>query len=227
MMLEETGPRGSANAETAVTVVGIARNSRNQSLGEPQRPFVYVPFQQQYSPRMTIVARSTEGQRLATELRRLVASMDPKLPLVGSQTLEDYTSIGLLPQRVAASVSGSLGIVGLLLAAIGIYGVTAYMVSSRTREIGIRIALGAQPRDVLRMVIRHGLGLTIAGAAVGLLLAAAAGQLIVSLLMGVPPIDGVTFAGAAALFAAIGIVACYVPARRALRISAIEALRYE
>src|SRR5262249_23120084 len=104
---------------------------------------------------------------------------------------------------------------------------TAYMVSSRTREIGIRIALGAQPRDVLRMVIRHGLGLTIAGAAVGLFLAAAAGQLIVSLLMGVPAIDGVTFAGAAVLFAAIGVAACYVPARRALRINAIEALRYE
>ena len=227
MMLEETGPRGSANAETAVTVVGIARNSKNQSLGEPQRPFVYVPFQQQYSPRMTIVARSTNGQRLAGELRQLLASMDRKLPLVGSQTLEDYTSVGLLPQRIAASVSGSLGIVGLLLAAIGVYGVTAYMVSSRTREIGIRIALGAQPRDVLRMVIRHGLGLTVAGAAVGLLLAAPAGQLIVSLLMGVPPIDGVTFAGAAVLFAAIGVAACYVPARRALRINAIEALRYE
>jgi len=153
--------------------------------------------------------------------------MDPKLPIVAAQTLEDYTSIGLVPQRVAASVSGSLGMVGLLLAAIGIYGVTAYMVTSRTREIGIRVALGAQPGAVMRMVIGHGLRLTIAGTIIGLGLAAAAGRLIVSLLMGVAPIDVVTFAGAGALFAITGIAACYVPARRALQIDASQALRQE
>jgi predicted permease len=227
VMLQQTGAPGTPDAERSLTIVGVARNSKNQSLSEPPRPFVYVPFQQQYSPRMTIVARSTNGQRLASELHNAVAALDPKLPLVGSQTLEDYTSIGLVPQRVAASVSASLGIVGLLLAAIGVYGVTAYMVSARTREIGIRIALGAQPGSVLRMVLRHGLRLTLVGAAIGLVLAAAAGQFIVSLLMGVAPIDLATFAGAAALFAAIGVAACYVPARRALRINAIEALRYE
>ena len=116
---------------------------------------------------------------------------------------------------------------GLFLAAFGIYGVTARLVTMRTAEIGIRIALGAQPRDVLRMVIRHGLRLTVAGAAIGLVLAAAAGQLIVSLLMGVAPVDVVTFGSAAVLFSAIGVAACVVPARRALRINAIEALRYE
>jgi predicted permease len=224
LMLQQ---EGTPDGDRTLTVVGVARDSKNQGLDEPARPFVYVPFQQQYSPRMTIAARSTNGQRLATELRKLLVSMDPKLPIVTAQTLEDYASIGLVPQRVAASVSGSLGVVGLLLAAIGIYGVTAYLVTSRTREIGIRVALGAQPRDVTRMVIGQGLRLTLIGAAIGVVLAIGAGQLIASFLMGVGPLDPLTFSSALLLFTIIGIVACYVPARRALRISANEALRYE
>jgi predicted permease len=224
LMLQQ---EGTPDGDRTLTVVGVARDSKNQSLDEPSRPFVYVPFQQQYSPRMTIAARSTNGQRLATELRKLLVSMDPTLPIVTAQTLEDYASIGLVPQRVAASVSGSLGVVGLLLAAIGIYGVTAYLVTSRTREIGIRVALGAQPRDVTRMVIGQGLRLTLIGAAIGVALAIGAGRLIASLLMGVGPLDPLTFSSALMLFTIIGIAAGYVPARRALRISANEALRYE
>src|SRR5207247_8588880 len=137
----------------------------------------------------TSVARSTEGQRLATELRRLVASLNPNLPIVAAQTFDDYTSLNLIPQRVAASVSASLGLVGLLLAAIGIYGVTAYMVTSRTREIGIRIALGARPGSVVRMVLRQGMTLTVIGAAIGLVLAAAASRLLVPLVFGVGAFD--------------------------------------
>jgi len=211
----------------SLTVVGVARDSKYRSLGDDPRLFVYVPLPQQYVSRLTIIARSTGGQRLASDIRSLVASLNPNLPIISAQTLDDYARLGLVPQLVAASVAGSLGIVGLLLAAIGVYGVTAYMVTSRTREIGIRIALGAQPADVLRLVLRHGLRLTLAGAAIGLVLAAAAARLIVSLLMGVGPMDGVTFAGASVLFVAIGLAACYVPARRALAINAMEALRYE
>jgi ABC-type antimicrobial peptide transport system permease subunit len=132
-----------------------------------------------------------------------------------------------VPQRIAASVAGSLGVIGLLLAAIGIYGVTAYMVTSRTREIGIRIALGAQQGNVVRMVLRQGMTLTLAGAAIGLLLAAAAGRLLGSLLFGVGATDPVTFIGSAVLVVAIGLAACYAPARRATEIDAMEALRYE
>src|SRR5258705_12292188 len=176
---------------------------------------------------MTVVVRSTEGQRLATELRKLIASLNPNLPIVASQTLDDYTSLNLIPQRVAASVSASLGIVGLLLASIGIYGVTAYMVTSRTREIGIRIALGAQPLAVLRMVLRQGLALTLIGAAIGLVLAAGGSRLLGSLLFGVGATDPITFVGSAVLFLVIGLAACYAPARRATQIDAMEALRYE
>jgi ABC-type antimicrobial peptide transport system permease subunit len=146
---------------------------------------------------------------------------------VQSQTFEDYAALTLIPQRVAASVSGSLGVVGLLLAAIGIYGVTAYMVSSRTREIGIRVALGAQRRDVIRMVLQQGMTLALGGVAIGLALAAGASRLLGSLLFGIGPTDPIAFCGAATLFCLIGLLACYVPARRATAVDPMEALRYE
>jgi putative ABC transport system permease protein len=227
VVLQEDGRRDAPDATRTLTVIAVARDSKYRDLGEDPRLFVYVPLAQQYVPRTTIVARSTQGQRLAGELRALLASMNPNLPIVTSQTFEDYAALGLVPQRIAASVSGSLGTVGLLLAAIGIYGVTAYMVATRTREIGVRIALGARPRDVLIMVLGQGMRLAVAGAAIGLLLAAAASRLLGSLLFGVGALDPVAFAGSAMLFAGIGVVACYVPARRAVRVDAMEALRYE
>jgi len=186
-----------------------------------------VPLAQQYHSRMTIVARSTEGQRLAADLRKLVASLNPNLPIVVAQSLEDYTSFGLIPQRVAASISATLGTVGLLLAIIGIYGIASYIVTSRTREFGIRMAPGAQPGAVMRMVLRQGLTLTIVGSAIGLLIAAAASRLLGSLLLGVSAADSMTFAGSAALFCAVGVVAWYAPARRATTIDASQALRAE
>ena len=226
-MFQQSGRTLTPDAERSLTVVGVVRNAKNQGLDEPSRPFVYVPFQQQYSPRMTIAARSTGGQRLAPDLRRIVASMDPKLPVVTAQTLEDYTSVEVLPQRIAAAVSGSLGLLGLLLAAIGIYGVTAYMVSTRTREIGIRTALGAQQGDVVRLVLRQGMGLAAVGVAIGLALSAGASALLSSMMFGVEAADPLTFAGSAVLFCAIGLVACYVPVRRATQVEAVDALRHD
>jgi ABC-type antimicrobial peptide transport system permease subunit len=149
------------------------------------------------------------------------------LPVVSAQTLDDYASLGLIPQRIAASVSASLGIVGLLLSAIGIYGVTAFMVTSRTREFGIRVALGAQPRDVIRMVLRQGMVLAGLGVAIGIVLAAGAARLLRSLLFGVGPTDPITFIGAAIVFSAIGLAACYPPARRATEVEPTNALRCE
>jgi predicted permease len=208
-------------------IVGVVRDFKCRSLDDEPRAFMFVPVQQQYVPSLTIVARATGQRPLAGDIRSLVASMDRNLPILRAQRFEEFASIGLVPQRVAASAAGSLGIVGLLLAAMGIYGVTAYGVARRTREIGIRMALGAQRGDVVRMVLRQGLTMTLAGVAIGLPLAGGASLLLGSLLFRVPPLDPVTFTVAASLFAVVGLAACYVPARRATAIDAMEAVRYE
>lgn len=215
--------------DTMHMVVGVARDPKYGTLVDGNSGlYVYLPLQQEYLPGWTmIVARTGHSQPVIDAIRGVVASMNPNLPIVTTQTAEDYTSMGLLPQRIAVSVAGSLGLVGLLLAAFGIYGVTAFVVARRTREIGIRIALGARHGTVVRMILREGMSLVAIGSLIGLVLAAVLAQVITSLLFGVKPIDPVAFSFAAALFASIGLVACYVPARRASRISALEALRTE
>ena len=222
------GPQGPTHPMRMLLVVGVARDIQSSSIIDGlARAWVYVPFQQQYLPSMTIVVRTTRGQRIADELRALLASMNPNLPIITAQTLDDSVALGLAPQRAAASVAGSLGIVGVMLTAIGIYGVMAYAVTRRTREIGIRIALGARRADVIRMVLREGLSLTAIGSAIGVLLAAAMSRVLAGFLFGIPPIDPLTFAGTTVLFTVIGLAACSVPMLRATRIDPTRALRYE
>jgi predicted permease len=222
------GPQGPTNPIRTLLVVGVARDIQSSSVIDGlARACVYVPFQQQYVSNMTIVARTTRGQRIVDQLRPLLASMNPNLPIVSAQTLDDSVALGLAPQRVAASVAGGLGIVGLMLTGIGIYGVTAYAVTRRTREIGIRIALGARRAEVVRMVLREGFSLTLIGSAIGLVVAAAMSRVLAGFLFGIRPIDPITFAGTTMLFVAIGLAACYVPVRRATHIDPTQALRYE
>jgi predicted permease len=209
------GPGGQVT-DRPLQIVGVARDVKASTLIDGlSRSIVYVPLQQHYVATLTIVARTTRGQRAADEIRSLVTAMNPDLPIIVSQTLEDATALGLVPQRVVMSVAGGLGAVGALLAAIGIYGVTAYAVARRRREIGIRMALGARRVDVVRMILQRGIRLTVLGCAIGLLLAAGASRLLGALLFGVGAIDPATFIGSAALFCAIGLAACYGPARRA------------
>jgi ABC-type antimicrobial peptide transport system permease subunit len=153
--------------------------------------------------------------------------LDPNLPLNQTLPLSSVTALTLIPQRLAAAVAGSLGLVALLLAAIGIYGVTSYAVSSRTREIGIRMALGADRARVVRIVVRQAFVVAALGLAAGVLLAAAGAQLLESLLFGVPGLDPVTFAGACALFVLVTALACIIPARRAAGVDPMTALRNE
>lgn len=153
--------------------------------------------------------------------------MNPGLPILTSRTLQDQDGPIVVQLRLAALVSGSVGLVGLLLAGIGIYGVTAYMVTRRIREIGVRIALGAQRRDVVWMILSRGMTLVGLGSIVGLALAVVAGRLLRTFQFGVPAFDSVTFGSALVLFAALGVAASYSPVRRATRIDPIEALRYE
>ncbi len=210
-----------------LTVIGVAADAQMVWLGSASRPFIYVANAQQFMSQMWLIVRNRSAASTVPQVRALVADLNRNLPVTEALPLSDVTAIGLVPQRIAASVAGTLGAVGLLLAAIGIYGVTAYAVSRRTREIGIRIALGADERRVLALVVRQGLVLAGIGVAIGVGLAGAGSRLLESLLFGVRGLDPITFAGAALLFALVALTASYLPARRAARVDPVVALRSE
>jgi putative ABC transport system permease protein len=215
-----------ASQATKYTVVGIAADAHFVDLTGPVDPYVYVPLEQEYNEGVSLLVK-TAGESAIPQIRALVRQVNASLPVTTALPLSDVTAIGLVPQRIAATLAGTLGLVGLLLAAMGIYGVSSYAVSVRTREIGIRMALGAGAGTVLRMVLRQGIGLAAIGVGIGLLLGAAASQVLKSLLFGVSALDPVTFAGAAILFAAVAAGATYLPARRAARVDPMRALRTE
>jgi putative ABC transport system permease protein len=226
----QTGvPSGEIARATQLLVVGVTRDVGRAGDGRNAQPLsFYAPLAQRYVPRLMILARSTQGQRLANEIRDAVAALDSDLPIIGSEPLEQQQTGPIqLQLRIAASVAASVGLIGMLIAAVGVYGVTAYAVARRTREIGIRIAMGAERADVVTMVLRQGLRLVAIGAAIGLSLAALASRMLVGLLFGLPALDPIAFGGAVLLFAAIGVAACYFPARHATRIDPMDALRYE
>ena len=209
-----------------VTVVGVVRDSKYGSLTERTPAFLYVPVAQLWRPDLVIMVRTTVAPAsFAPAFRDAVRDIDPALPRPLVRTFEQETSIVLFPQRIAAIVTGVLGGVGLLLAAVGLYGIIAYSVSRRTREIGVRVALGAQRWDVLGMVVREGMRLAGTGVVVGVLMAVAATRLIAGLLFNVSPIDGMTFAGMSVLFIAVALLASYLPARRAAATDPLTALR--
>src|SRR6202041_781744 len=161
------------------------------------------------------------------ELRREVQAVNPELPVFGAQTLSDALSASLSERRFSMEIIGLFALTALLLAGLGIYGVISYLVSERTHEIGIRLALGAQRPSILQMVLLQGLRLAIAGAAVGLLGALIVSRLLSGLLYGVRPTDPLTFLGVTVLFIGVALFACYIPARRAIRVDPIVALRHE
>jgi ABC-type antimicrobial peptide transport system permease subunit len=160
-------------------------------------------------------------------LREQVQLVNPELPVFGAQMLKDVMTASLFERRFSLEMVGLFALTALLLAGLGIYGVISYLVSERTHEIGIRLALGAQSRNILRMVLRQGLGLAIAGAAVGLICALIVSHLMAGLLYGVRPTDPLTFAGVALLLIGVALLACYIPARRAIRVDPLVALRHE
>jgi predicted permease len=218
--------RTDEDGQRQVEVVGVEKTGKYVTLNEDPTPFIYLPYAQEYEPRVSLVVR-TAGPTVIPAVRAIVAELNPNLPIIGTFTLDGLSTIALLPQRVAGGIAGALGVVALLIAGLGVYGVTAYSVTRRTREFGIRVALGATPRDVLRLVFRQGAVLTASGLAVGLLLALASTQLLASLLFGVGAADPVTFGLAALVFGALSLAASFVPARRALAINPTVALRSE
>ena len=208
-------------------IVGIVRDGKYAGLNEPQRLFVARPLSQSYAGSTTVIVRSqSDTQQMLAAVRREVMSMDPQIPLA-SRTLNERLEIPLLPFRVAASVLGGLGVVALALAAIGIYGVMSYSVATRTREVGIRMALGAQKSDVLRLILGGTMILMLIGVVVGLSSAVAAARLMATMLFGVNAGDPLTYAVVTLLLAIVGVLACWVPARRATKVDPMVALRYE
>jgi putative ABC transport system permease protein len=215
-----------------VRVIGVVRDlvfGSRPSNRQLVSPVVYVPLQQRYSPAIVVLARSEGGGMRAGELRALVTAMNRDLPALTAQTLEAQQDGPVEGQlRIGATVAASVGLVGLLLAAIGVYGVTAYTVTRRTREIGIRLSLGAGRGSVSAMVVRESMFLVAIGAATGLLIAVGAGLLLSRAWAAVvQPPDAMMMAAAAALFAFVGLLACSLPVRRAIRIHPMDALRYE
>jgi predicted permease len=209
-----------------VTVVGVARDSRYDRLDEPPTSFVYWSIGQRPAPVRTLFVRGRAGAPPpASLIADEVMAIDPAIPPPVVSLLTHEMGVVLLPQRVAAIVTGLLGGVGLLLAAVGLYGLVAYAVGLRTREIGVRMALGASGAAVVRLVLAGSLRLIAAGAAIGLAGSIIAARLIEGYLLAIGPFDAAAFAGAAAILAGVTAAASYGPARRAARISPLEAMR--
>ena len=209
-------------------IVGVARDGKYFNIAEEPRPFMWTPMSQDYQSSGILTVR-TEGnpEALLGAVRKEVQALDRNLPLFDVKTLTEHMRLALFPARIAATVLGVFGFVALLLSAIGIYGITSYTVAQRTHEIGIRLALGAQLSDVMKLVLSHGLKLTIIGAAIGLFGAYLATRAITSVLYGVSATDPLTFGFVSVLLIGVALVACYVPSRRATKVDPLIALRNE
>ncbi len=219
-----------SNDDGPITVVGVARDSQYRSLGDSPREFIYVAAAQQPHRQVSYFIRRAPGAAsvdLQAAVRRVARDFNRSLPVVTMLPFSEYAALSLTPGRLAAAVAGSLGSVALLLAAMGIYGLTAFAVNRRTREIGLRMALGADRRTVVRMVVFQSLRFAALGAAVGLVAAAFASQVLAGLLFGMSPLDPAAFGVTAALLTAVAVGASLGPALRASRIDPMRALRRE
>ena len=217
--------RGSASGPE-VTVVGVVADAEFQSPGQPSPPMVYLPLRQNYSDWETLIVH-THGDPLAVipRLRSVIASVDPALPMFGVTTMSESVSNGLSTSRTAATVAGFFGALALLISSVGLYAVVASGVTERTREIGVRVALGSTPGEVMRFVMRGGARLGLVGVVLGLGGAAIVARLMSSLLYGLSAADPVTFALVPAALAVVVFVATFIPARRAVKLDPVAALR--
>ena len=211
-----------------LTVVGVVADGKYASLGEERRPFLFLPLAQSPSAQASLLIRSSEDSpALARALAAAVHDVDRSLPVAQTHPLADTLALSLLPQRIAGLVGGALGVLGLLLAAIGLYGLIAFHVASRTREIGIRLSLGAAPRRVLHEVLWRGGRLIGIGLVIGEALGIGAAVLVSGLLFGARASDALAFAAAGLVLGLVALPACYVPARQAVCIEPALALRHD
>ncbi len=209
-------------------MVGVTQNSKVSTLSESPTPMIYLPLYQVYRPSVMIMARvAGDPLAYADTVKQTVQGLNGDLVLHDVTSLEIREQLATFVQRLAGTFVGLFGLVALVLATVGIYGVTAYTTRQRTHEIGIRMALGAAREDILKLVIGQGLQLTLIGVGLGLAMSFALTRFLSSQLLGVTSTDMVTFSGVAFLLCAVALAACYIPARRATRVEPTVALRYE
>jgi predicted permease len=214
--------------KNALQVIAVARDSKVRTLGESPRNLMYVSVDQTYHGGMTMIVRTPdEGRGVVDGVRQAVKEIDPRMPLYKVMTIEQHLTWAFWAQNMAAALATAFGLLALALAAVGLYGVVSYTVARRTKEIGIRVALGAQARDILRIVLSQGMTLTLVGLAAGLFVALVAARQLASLLYGLSPGDPATYILVALVLACVALLACLVPARRATKVDPMVALRYE
>jgi predicted permease len=222
------GRRLRAGSGAWLTVIGVARDVKHFGATEPAQPWIYYPHAQQPNRQMTLVARTAgDPWQAFPGVRGALQALDATLPLFDEKTLQTHSGVALFLDRLAVIFLSAFGLLALTLAAIGLYGVLAYTVTQRTREIGIRMALGAQTGDLLKLVVKQGMILALIGVALGLVAALALTRLMESLLFGVSATDPLTFALIPLLLVAVALLACYIPARRATKVDPMIALRHE
>jgi predicted permease len=226
---EVLGRRVSFNASAGPwhEIVGVVRDSKYLTIGEAPAPVAYLSLQQNHETGMTLHVRTSNPASVAAAVRNQVQSLERNLPIGNPLPISEAINNSLYAARMGAILLGVFGLLALLLAAVGLYGVMSFSVSRRTRELGIRMALGAQASDVFRMVLRQGMVLVIVGVALGLVAAAAVTRLLTSFLYGIGATDAVTFAAIPLVLLVVALLACYIPARRATKVDPLVALRYE
>jgi putative ABC transport system permease protein len=206
----------------------MVRNTVVNNIGEEPQPLAYLPLTQDFSPAVTMQVRTSgRPEAVISSVRSQVQSLDTNLAVTNVNTIEGLINQGLYAPRLGAALLSVFGALALLLAVVGVYGVLSYSVNQQTREIGIRMAMGAQTGRVLKLVVGQGMRLALAGLALGLVVALAAMRVLSTLLFGVSAHDPVIFIGVSVVLMAAAILACYIPARRAMKVDPMVALRYE
>jgi ABC-type antimicrobial peptide transport system permease subunit len=209
-------------------VVGVARDAKYLFLTEAPRAAYYVPLPPGAAPRGSVVVRTAGDLRgTLSWLTRIASDLDPDLPLFQARTVDEQIRHTVNLQRAVVSLLSVLGALTLVLAAVGLYGVAAHNVSRRTREVGIRMSLGARATDVFRMVVRESLSLSLIGVGLGLTIIAAGSKILSSFLFGVTSTDALTLVAGSAILCLVTVVASYIPARRAARLDPLVALRHD
>ncbi len=218
----------SGKTDSMCEIVGVVSDVKHKRLWLPDEPESYVPYDQNPIGGMNIVVRSAgDPMMLLPALRAQVQAQDPELPIYKTQRMEDYVAASIAQRRFTSLLCAIFAGVGLLLAVVGLFGVMSYNVVQRTHEIGVRVAVGAAKTDILRLILKEGMGITLVGVGFGLLGALGLSSIVKSQLFGVKATDPATFLGVVAGLAIVAVVACYIPARRATRVDPMVALRYE